>query len=63
MSKEIMGLFSKGDIVNVIANKNDIFKDFCGEVIGYKSRGIVQVKDQEDDVWDCGENQLELLGS
>jgi hypothetical protein len=50
-------LFEIGDIVDVIANKDDIFNDFFGRVIGYKEEGIVQVKDQDDNVWDVGENQ------
>ena len=56
--KNTDGLFSKGDIVDVLANKDDDFDDFMGEVIGYRSEGIVKVKDQADDVWCVGENQL-----
>jgi hypothetical protein len=54
-------MFNKGDIVEVIANNNDDFNDFCGMVIGYKGEGIVQVKDQEDSVWNVGENQCEKI--
>jgi hypothetical protein len=62
MSKKINdGLFEAGDEVEVLANKDDVFNDFCGTVIGYKSKGIVQVRDQDDNVWDCGENQLEKV--
>ncbi len=58
------GLFEKGDTVEVLSNKGDIFNDFCGTVIGYKGdvdEGIVQVRDQEDNVWDVGENQCEKV--
>ena len=54
---EACGLFDRGDTVEVLANKGDNFNDFCGDVVGYKSQGIVQVKDQDDNVWDVGENQ------
>ena len=54
-------LFEIGDTVEVLANKDDIFKDFCGIVIGYKEEGIVQVRDQDDNVWDVGENQCEKV--
>lgn len=57
--EEIYGMFEKGDEVHVLANKDDNFNDFFGTVIGYKSEGIVQVKDQDDNVWDVGENQCE----
>ena len=59
MKKNIDGMFEKGDMVDVLANKGDPFNDFYGKVIGYKSEGIVQVIDYDDNVWDCGENQLE----
>lgn len=59
--KEIYGMFEVGDRVEVQANKDDIFNDFCGEVIGYKEDGIVEVRDQEDNVWDCEENQLQKV--
>ena len=54
-------IFEVNDTVEVLANKNDIFNDFCGTVIKIKKDGIVQVRDQEDDVWDCGENQCEKV--
>ena len=57
-------LFDAGDMVEVLANVDDIFNDFCGTVIGYKGNpddGIVQVRDQDDDVWDVGENQCEKV--
>jgi hypothetical protein len=54
-------MFNKGDIVEVIANNDDDFNDFCGRVIGYKGEGIVQVKDQEDDVFDVDENQCKKI--
>lgn len=62
--QEANGLFEKGDTVEVLANNNDLFNDFCGTVIGYKGNvndGIVQVRDQDDDVWDVGENQCEKI--
>lgn len=54
-----MSLFEKGDGVYVTSNKDDNFNDFFGTVIGYKSAGIVQVRDQDDDVFDVDENQCE----
>jgi hypothetical protein len=59
--KMIDGMFEIGELVDVIANKDDNFNDFMGTVIGYKEEGIVQVRDQDDDVWDCGENQCEKI--
>ena len=58
---EISGMFEIGDIVDVLPNKDDSFNEFYGTVIGYKSEGIVQVRDQDDDVWDVGENQCEKV--
>ena len=54
-------MFDVGDIVEVLANKNDIFRDFCGQVCRIKGKGIISVKDQEDNVFDVGENQCELV--
>ena len=48
-------------MVEVIANKDDIFNDFAGTIVKIKKDGIVSVRDQEDDVWDVGENQCELI--
>lgn len=59
--QESSAMFEKGDTVEVIANKDDPFNDFCGTVIGYKGGGIVQVKDQDDNVWNVGENQCEKV--
>jgi hypothetical protein len=56
-----MSMFEKNDMVDVIANKGDNFNDFAGVVVGIKENGIVSVKDQEDDVFDVGENQCELV--
>lgn len=53
--------FERGDLVEVLANKGDEYNDFAGIVVGYKGKGIVQVRDQEDNVWDVGENQCELV--
>jgi hypothetical protein len=61
MKTEIDGLFEIGDTVDVLPNKDDNFNEFCGTVIGYKSEGIVQVRDQDDEVWDVGENQCEKV--
>ena len=49
-------MFEVGNKVEVLANKTDIFNDFIGTVCGFKNEGIVSVKDQDDNVWDCGEN-------
>ena len=61
MKNKINGLFEKGDVVEVLANKNDIFNDFCGTVMEYVSNGILKVRDQEDDVFQVGENQCERV--
>jgi len=50
-------LFDVGDIVDVIANKNDTFKDFLGVVIGYTEEGLVKVRNYDGDVFVVGENQ------
>jgi len=53
--------FSIGDEVEVIANINDIFCDFMGTVIGIKGNNIIQVRDQDDDVFDVDADQCTLL--
>jgi hypothetical protein len=57
-TKSTGSMFEQGDRVEVLANKDDIYNDFIGTVCGFREEGIVQVRDQEDNVWDCGENQL-----
>ena len=74
--KEVNGMFEHGDVVEVLANKNDVFKhDFIGTVVEYKEEGIISVRDQDDykevgiisvrdqddNVFDVGENQCELI--
>lgn len=52
--------FSIGDRVDVNAEPDDLFlHNFTGTVIGFKDN-FVQVKDQDDDVWDCEPDQLTL---
>ncbi len=54
-------LFKIGDNVEVLANNGDMFYDFVGTVIGFQENGIVKVRDQDDDVWNCNENQCYKL--
>jgi transcription antitermination factor NusG len=61
MKKVNKSKFELGDIVEVIANKDDDFHDFAGTVSRIKKNGIISVRDQEDDVFDCGENQVSKL--
>lgn len=52
-----------GDMVNVRIKPNDLFtNDFSGTVVGRKGKNmkIIQVRDQDDNVWDCDEDQVEL---
>jgi transcription antitermination factor NusG len=53
-------MFEIGDQVEVLANNDDVFNDFIGTVVNIKEEGIISVKDQDDDVWDVGENQCYL---
>jgi len=39
----------------------DFLNEFQGVVIGYKQGGYIQVKDQDDNVWDCDASQLTLI--
>ncbi len=56
--KDIEDIFGIGDEVNVTARPDDLFNhDFTGYVIGHRN-GYVQVKDQDDDVWECDAEQL-----
>ena len=57
---EIHSMFDKGTQVDVLANKDDDFNDFIGTIVGYAGEGILQVKDQDDNVFEVGENQLFL---
>jgi len=45
--------------VNVEAEENDTFHDFSGTVTGTKGN-LLQVTDQDDDVWDVKEAQVRL---
>ena len=56
------GAFEAGDIVEVLANKDDPYSDFRGRVKKYKSKGILTVIDQDDNAWDVDENQCEKVG-
>lgn len=56
--------FSKGQRVNVEPMKDDLFDHpFTGCVVGFKQGDTscgtyVQVKDMDDDVWDCVPEQF-----
>lgn len=50
-----------GDTVDVTARNGDYFDhDFTGTVIGIQADGIIAVADQDDDVWDCDPEQVQL---
>lgn len=52
--------FQPGDRVNVVPRNNDLFAwEWTGTVIGYaQDNTFVQVRDQDDDVFDCDPEQL-----
>lgn len=50
--------FVKGDLVNVEADGEYVPYDFTGRVVGHRLDEWVQVKDQNDDVFDCLPEQL-----
>ena len=52
-------LFKVGDIVDVTPKENHPPHEFRGRVIGYRSPQVVQVKDQDDDVFDVDEDQCQ----
>ena len=54
-------MFTKGDKVDVTAKAGDIFSDFTGTVVSNKGF-YIEVKDQDDDVWSCNEDQVVLAG-
>jgi len=58
---EVDCMFDKGDHVEVLANKDDDFNDFLGTLVGYSGEGILQVKDQDDNVFEVGENQCKKV--
>ena len=49
--------FIKGDRVVVEPTGIDFFHTFSGVVIGFR-KGLAQVRDQDDDVWEVFEEQL-----
>ena len=59
------GVFAKGDYVEVMECLNDEFCNFIGTVVGLKGNEdegiIVQVKDQDDNVWDVDEHQCSIV--
>jgi hypothetical protein len=53
--------FEIGDEVEVTAGPGDDFaNDFTGTVYGFRGE-YIQVKDQDDDVWECEAGQLKLV--
>lgn len=61
--KNTIGIFRTGDEVNVIRKQDDVFQnDFTGTVVGFRADQYVQVRDQDDNTWDCDPDQLELTG-
>lgn len=55
--KDTQDYFPVGTTVNVKPWPNDYFHDFTGTVIGHKGE-LVQVRDQDDDVFDCDPEQV-----
>ena len=47
-----------GDTVFVTADGEEIMCDFEGTIVGFK-KGYIQVRDQEDNVYDCEPSQIE----
>lgn len=52
--------FQFGDEVEVLSKDGNPPNDFVGKVIGYKN-SYVQVRDQEDDVFDVDEDQCQMV--
>ena len=51
--------FHKNDIVDVYPTSTDMFSDFTGKIIGFRDN-FVQVKDQDDDVFEVEPHQCRL---
>ena len=52
--KPINHRFKVGDKVMVIPNKESaVTHEFVGKIVGFKGGPLIQVKDQDDDVFDC----------
>ena len=47
-----MNKYKINDLVRVEPKANDTFNEFAGYIIGYRN-GNVQVKDLDDNVYDC----------
>jgi vesicle coat complex subunit len=58
---EVDCMFDKGEQVEVLANQDDDFNDFLGTIVGYAGEGILQVKDQDDNIFEVGENQCKKV--
>ena len=52
--------FKIGDPVYVTSKEGNPPNEFAGIVIGFKDI-LIQVRDQEDDVFDCDEDQCEFI--
>jgi hypothetical protein len=51
--------FIENDIVDVYPTSSDDFFDFTGKIIGFRNN-LVQVKDQDDDVFEVEPHQCRL---
>jgi len=49
--------FITQDRVVVKPNEQDFFHSFVGVVVGFRN-GLIQIRDQDDDVWEVDESQL-----
>lgn len=56
-----MNDFPIGTVVDVSADGDTVLNEFQGIVIGYRDNWI-QVRDQEDSVFDCDRAQLAVAG-
>lgn len=57
-NEELMDYYPRGCMVNVERWDDDQFAhDFTGSVIGYHN-GLVTVRDQDGDCWDCDPDQI-----
>lgn len=54
-----MHKYDIGDAVNVTAKPSDIFHNFSGTICQIHGEQI-EVVDQDDDVWTCDADQVEL---
>ncbi len=51
----------EGRVVMAYPKNGDFGFEFMGTVVGFKNEKYIQVKDQEDNVFDCDPDQVEVI--